>query len=86
MAKVFVVTTHTEYDGDTPETYVIGVYDTLEKAQAVMDSAYGKQLDLNWDDVDEGDIDYHESYKSRSAYDVCDGNYVNVEIWEREVE
>jgi len=84
--KVFVVTSHLEYGDNLPETWVEGVYETLEKAQKVMEEVFNKQLDLNWNGVEKEDIDKEIFTKKAIAFNHITDDYMKIEIWERELE
>ena len=84
--KVYVVTSHLEYEGVCPETWVEGVFSSKEKAEEVMEEQLAKQKELNWGNINEKNIDEKHNRTNASLYDTCNSNYARIEIWEREVE
>lgn len=84
---VFVVTSHLEYEDNTPETWVEGVFDSLEKAQKVMEEVFEKQLELNWGSVDEEEREYKKGNTRMSVFNTSNNfDYACIEIWTREIE
>lgn len=84
--KVFVITTHCEYEGNCPETYVEGVTESREKAETIRKEAFEQQRKLNWVNIDKENIEEEHYNNYSTLYDTCNSNYLRVEIWERDVE
>lgn len=87
--SVFVLSAHRDHESYSSSTDIIGVYDTHEKAEAVMKAEMEKELKNEdaFGDYEQEDLEVKYGSNTCSIFDMVGGlEYTEFSIYEREVE